>query len=123
MSDPFKNIELKYWPDFLLAVSGTFSVMVLGALIAGIVLPGGTLGWVLMFLGVVAFGIAGKNAHYRRHDKKIHKWVSAWRPNFLSNIFILVSLGLIAGSVYVFANSSYQLPSCPAAIEPEQPIN
>ncbi|WP_115718825.1 hypothetical protein [Gallaecimonas mangrovi] len=106
MSNPFKNIELKYWPDFVLAISGISFVMVLGALIAGVTLPGGTLGWVLLFFGVIAFGVAGKHAHYRRHDKEIHKWVSAWRASFLSNILVLVSLGLIGGAVYVFAQNS-----------------
>lgn len=80
--------------------------MVLGALISDVALPGGTLGWVFLFFGVITFGVAGKHAHYRRYDKEIHKWVSAWRANFLSYIFLLVTLGLFGGAVYVFVQNS-----------------
>ena len=105
MKNPFSNIELKTWPDFLLAISGISFVMTLGAMISGIYLPGGTLGWVALMAGVVLFGIAGKQAHYRRHDKKLNKWISAWRFNALSNIFVFASLALILGAIYVFAQN------------------
>lgn len=102
MSNPFDNIQLKHWPDFLLALSGVSFTMAFWALIGGIVLPGGTLGWVFALAGVVSFGIAGKIAHYQRHDKAIYKWVSAWRNNWLSNMFLIVTMLLLVSSVYVF---------------------
>lgn len=106
MSNPFSNIELKHWPDFVLAISGISFVMVLAALISSTNLPGGTLGWVTLMAGVVCFGIAGKHAHYRRHDKDIHKWISAWRMSVLSNILVVIAFGLISGSVYIFVQNS-----------------
>ncbi|KKA43633.1 hypothetical protein [Salinivibrio sp. KP-1] len=62
MNNPFTNIELKVWPDFLLAISGALLVAAVVAMFAGNELATRL---IFGFGGLVLFGIGGKAAHYK----------------------------------------------------------
>ena len=68
LENPFRNIQLKDWPDFLLAVSGVSFVVSLIAFFGG---SSSAVPFVLVFGGLVLFGIGGKIAHYRFRDGAI----------------------------------------------------
>lgn len=102
MLNPFENFQLKQLPDLVLVVFGISFLAILGALIGSIVLPGGTLGWFFVIGAFLSFSIAWKNAHYRTHDKKIHKWVNAWRNNTLSNVFLALTAVLLVSALAYF---------------------
>ncbi len=106
MENPFKNIQLKNWPDFLLAISGVSFVLVLGALVADQKLPGGTVAWAMLFGGLVIFGIGAQKAHYKTHIKNIkgnaNVWVSKWRHSLLADAFAGVGLLLILFAIRYF---------------------
>lgn len=104
MTDPFKNIQLKDWPDFFLAISGTSFVLILGALVAHQNMPGGIVNWLLFFGGTVLFGIGAKKAHYKARDINLpgNVWVSKWRCDFLANTFALGGVALVLFGVLRF---------------------
>lgn len=102
MMNPFKNFQLKQLPDLVLVIFGISFLAILGALIRSVVLPGGTLGWLLVIAAFLSFSIAWKNAHYRTHDKEIHKWVNAWRHNGLSNAFLCLAVVLLISTFAYF---------------------
>nr|WP_274929760.1 hypothetical protein [Vibrio metschnikovii] len=102
MLNPFENFQLKQLPDLVLVVFGISFLAILGALVGSIVLPGGTLGWFFVIGAFLSFSIAWKNAHYRTHDKKIHKWVNAWRNNTLSNVFLALTAVLLISALAYF---------------------
>jgi hypothetical protein len=106
MVNPFKNIELKNWPDYWLAVSGLGFIILLGALVAGKNQPGSTVAWVILFGGLLLFGIGGKIAHYKAHIKgvegNINVWVSKWRHGFLADTLAIIGIILIIYSVVTF---------------------
>ncbi len=102
MLNPFENFQLKQLPDLVLVVFGISFLAILGALIGSIVLPGGTLGWFFVSGAFLSFSIAWKNAHYRTHDKKIHKWVNAWHNNTLSNVFLALTAVLLVSALAYF---------------------
>ncbi|EOB6680354.1 hypothetical protein ACHELU_004371 [Vibrio vulnificus] len=102
MLNPFENFQLKQLPDLVLVVFGISFLAILGALIGSIVLPGGTLGWFFVSGAFLSFSIAWKNAHYRTHDKTIHKWVNAWHNNTLSNVFLALTAVLLVSALAYF---------------------
>jgi hypothetical protein len=51
MDNPLKNIQLKNWPDYWLAITGISFALVLGGLISGQHLPGMTVYWVMLLAG------------------------------------------------------------------------
>lgn len=106
MSNPFKNIQLKNWPDFWLAVTGPAFIIVLGALVTGKNIPGNTVTWVILFGGLVLFGIGAQKAHYKAHIKGVqgnmNVWVSKWRHSFLANTFAILGLALVLLAVWLF---------------------
>ncbi|PML81993.1 hypothetical protein [Enterovibrio norvegicus] len=102
MLNPFEKFELKQLPDLVLVIFGISFLAILGAIIGSVVLPGGTLGWLLVIASFLSFSIAWKNAHYRKHDKEIYKWVNAWRNNALSNIFLLIAALLFVSAIVYF---------------------
>jgi ABC-type multidrug transport system permease subunit len=100
--NPFKNFQLKQLPDLVLVIFGISFLAILGALICSVVLPGGTLGWLLVIAAFLSFSIAWNNAHYRTHDKEIHKWVNSWRHNGLSNAFLCLAVVLLISAFAYF---------------------
>lgn len=103
MENPLKNIELKVWPDFLLAVSAVCLVMAVGSLLAGvpIALPLSPL-----FGGIFVFAIAAKISHYRFRDRSIkgnsNAWFSGWRHSVLADGLAVGGIGLIGWSIWLF---------------------
>lgn len=96
MNNPFRNIQLKDWPDFLLAISGVSFVLSLVALFGGLSIAAMI---VPVFGGLVLFGIGGKIAHYRYRDASIignsNAWFAGWRHSFLADIFAGLGVFLI----------------------------
>lgn len=94
MENPFRNIQLKDWPDFLLAITGFSFVISLIALFGGSAFAGL---FVLAFGGLVLFGIGGKVAHYRFRDATIkgnsNAWFPGWRHSLLADCF--AGLGML----------------------------
>lgn len=107
MVNPFKSIQVKVWPDFLLAISGSSFTILLIALATNKDLPGSTLGWMVMFGGLVIFGFGAKKSHYKAHIKGIKGvkgiWVSKWNHSFLSDLFALIGVFLIIFSIAIFS--------------------
>lgn len=99
MENPYKNIQLKNWPDYWLAVTGFSFVIIFGGLVAGQQLPGGIVAWVMLFGGLVIFSIGAQISHYKVHLKGIegnmNVWVSKWRHNFLADALAVVGLLLV----------------------------
>jgi len=60
MLNPLKYIELKSWPDYMLAVSAVCLVMAAGALLSGASIA---LSLSFLFGGIFVFATAGKIAH------------------------------------------------------------
>lgn len=102
MNNPFTNIELKVWPDFLLAISGVLLVAAVVVMFAGNELA---LRLSLGFGGLVLFGIGGKAAHYKYRDPSIkgnsNAWFSGWRHSFLADIFAALGIVLVCSSVWL----------------------
>ncbi|MDR9766301.1 hypothetical protein RJP56_09580 [Shewanella baltica] len=103
MSNPFDSMKLKSWPDFILAISGITFLLSFTAMVAEKELPGGTLGWVSLMGAIFSFGIAGKIAFKRVFNRDSNKWEDGWRNNHLSNLFILISVGLGYLAYHVFS--------------------
>ena len=103
MDNPFKNIQLKDWPDFLLAISGLSFVVSLIALFGGSSFADEFL---LVFGGLVLFGIGGKVAHYRFRDAAIkgnsNAWFPGWRHSVLADSFAAFGVLLIVLAVIRF---------------------
>lgn len=103
MENPFKNIQLKDWPDFLLAISGVTFVVSLIALFGGSSFAGLL---VLTFGGLVLFGIGGKIAHYRFRDATIqgnsNAWFSGWRHSLLADCFAALGILLVVIAIIGF---------------------
>ncbi|MDR4516628.1 MAG: hypothetical protein MRK00_04485 [Nitrosomonas sp.] len=99
MVNPFKNIQLKYWPDYLLAITGVSFLVLLVGMISGRQIPGGIVYWVILFGGLVSFGIGAQIAHYRAHLKEIEGniniWVSKWRHTILADSFAVIGVILV----------------------------
>ena len=106
MENPFKNIRLKHWPDYWLALTGPCLIIFLGALVANAEIPGNTVTWVILFSGMFIFGIGAQVAHYKIHLKGLegnaNVWISKWRHSFLANIFAVVGLSLILCAAAIF---------------------
>lgn len=102
MSNPFSGIELKTWPDFLLAISGALLVAATVAMFAGNELA---LRLSAGFGGLVLFGIGGKVAHYKFRDPTIkgngNAWFSGWRHSLLADIFAASGVVLICFSFWL----------------------
>lgn len=110
MNNPFSGIELKTWPDFLLAISGTLLVASVVAMFSGNDLA---LRLSVGFGGFVLSGIGGKIAHYKFRDSSVkgnaNAWFSGWRHSFLADIFAVTGVALILFSgllIYVYFAST-----------------
>lgn len=103
VENPFKNIQLKDWPDFLLAISGVSFIVSLIALFGGSSFAAAL---VLVFGGFVLFGIGGKAAHYRFRDSSIkgnsNAWFSGWRHSLLADSLAGSGVLLIVAAVIWF---------------------
>jgi len=106
MENPFKNIQLKNWPDYWLAVTGISFVILLGGLVAGQQLLGGTVNWVMFFGGLILFGIGAQKAHYKAHingiEGNMNVWVSKWRHSLLADVFAVAGLLLVLFAIAKF---------------------
>ena len=106
MTNPFKNIPLKDWPDYWLAVTGISFIIILSGLAAGKEFPGGTVAWIILFGGLLLFGIGAKKSYYKAHIKgvevNINVWVSKWRHGFLSNTFAVIGVCMVLFSLSIF---------------------
>lgn len=122
MENPFKNIQLKNWPDYWLAVTGASFVILLGGLVAGQQLPGGTVNWVIFFGGLVLLGIGAQKAHYKVHIKdgegNMNVWVSKWRHSIAADIFVIVGLLLVLFSIEKFIGHSEPLNPTSVPLRP-----
>lgn len=111
VENPFRNIQLKNWPDFWLAITGIAFVVVLTGLVAGQQLPGGSATWVMLFGGFVMFGIGAQKAHYKAHLKgvegNINVWVSKWRHSLLADLFAVIGVLLVLCAVVLFLGWSW----------------
>lgn len=103
MESPFKNIELKHWPDFLLAISGAAFLASLVALYSDVQIAKYLS---IFFFGFVLFGIGGKIAHYKYRDPNIggnvNAWFSGWKHSLLADSFALFGVILIVLSIACF---------------------
>lgn len=97
MESPFKSIKLKYWPDFLLAISGSAFVVSLVAMYSGIAFAQKLS---VGFFGFVLFGIGGRIAHYQFRGPSIrgnnNAWFSGWRHSPLADFFAIAGIVLVA---------------------------
>lgn len=100
MENPLKSIELKTWPDFLLAVSGMAVMISLTALFAG---SDHALIATILFAGIFLFGIGGKISYYRYRDSSVkgnmNAWFSGWRHSILSDSLAFIGIALIVLSL------------------------
>jgi hypothetical protein len=93
VTNPFKNIRVKYWPDYLLAVTGTCFIITVLTYLTGIdrAFP-----LMVIFGGLILFGIGGEIAHYRYSIKgyggMVSQQFSGWRHTFLANSFALLGI-------------------------------
>ncbi|WP_440997545.1 hypothetical protein [Arhodomonas sp. SL1] len=104
MENPFKNIELKFWPDFLLAISGLAFVVSVAAMYSGATLARSLS---VGFFGLVLFGIGGKISHHRFRDPNIREnsnaWFSGWRHSMLANLFAAIGVIIVLLSVWLIS--------------------
>lgn len=103
MENPFKNIQLKDWPDFLLAITGVSFVTSLIALFGDSSFASL---FVLTFGGLALLGIGGKIAHYRFRDPTIkgnsNAWFPGWRHSLLADCFAGLGILLVVVAVILF---------------------
>lgn len=106
MKNPLEKLELKTWPDILLAMVALPFVISFGAMF-----PISTRSFAvpitLIVAGIVLFGIAGKLSYHRYHDKSTagnsNTWVAGWRHSFLGNSIATIGISLVvAGAVAIF---------------------
>lgn len=103
MENPLKNIQLKDWPDFLLAVSGASLCVSVIAILSGSALGAS---YALLFGGVFLFGVGGKIAHYKYRDPdikgNINAWFTGWRHGLLADSFAIIGILLVFLAIYAF---------------------
>lgn len=109
VENPLRNIQLKIWPDFLMAAAGFLLVIsVIISLLAGSQLSGSC---ALLFGGGFLFGIGGKLAHYRYRDPNVkgnsNAWFAGWRHGPLADTFAGIGLILIVAAIFSFHEIFY----------------
>lgn len=94
----------------MLSISGASYVASLIALFGG---SSFTSFFVLIFGGLVLFGVGGKIAHYRFRDATIkgnsNAWFPGWRHSFLADSFAVLGVLLVIISIIRFYACSSQL--------------
>ncbi|MBE9516435.1 MAG: hypothetical protein IME93_05605 [Proteobacteria bacterium] len=99
--NPFKNIRIKYWPDYLLAVVGTCTI---AAVIAYLADSNRALPLMEIFGGLTLFGIGGEIAHYvyskKGYGGMVSQHFSGWRHTLLADLFAVIGLVITCYGVY-----------------------
>lgn len=103
MDNPLKSLELKTWPDVMLAISSVPFLIAFSAIFAestkALAIP-----IAILLAGVICFGVAGKVAYYRYRNSSIrgnvNAWFSGWRHSLLADSLALVGFLLIVFGVF-----------------------
>ncbi|AUD78734.1 hypothetical protein CW740_05505 [Kangiella profundi] len=103
VDNPLKSLELKTWPDVMLAISSVPFLISFGAMFVdstkAFAVP-----ITILIAGILCFGIGAKLAYYRYRDSNIegniNAWFAGWRHSFLADFFafigfLLIFLGII----------------------------
>ena len=103
LDNPLRNIQLKEWPDFVMAISGVSLVSSVVGMLSGV-----KLGYpcTLMFGGAFLFGLGGRIAHFKYRDASVkgnsNAWFSGWRHTTLADSFALLGVSMVLFAIYTF---------------------
>ena len=103
VDNPLKSLELKTWPDILLAVCSIPFLLSFGAMFAdstkNFAIP-----ITLLVSGIMCFGLGGKLAHYRYRDSSVkgnmNAWFSGWKHSLMADGLAALGLALIGLGIY-----------------------
>lgn len=98
VKNPLEKLELKTWPDVLLAILAIPFLIAFGAIFLETTRSFAT-PITLIIAGIIFWGLAGKISYYRFHDKSIkgnmNAWFSGWRHSFLGDSIAVIGIALI----------------------------
>jgi hypothetical protein len=106
VKNPLEKLDLKTWPDVLLAIFVLPFTIAFTALFPetsrDFAIP-----IVLIISGMLFFGLAGKISYYRFRDNTIkgnsNAWFSGWRHSILGNSIALVGVAqVLLGLIFIF---------------------
>lgn len=103
VDSPLKSIELKTWPDILLAICAVPFIIAFSAMFVDSTKTFAVSVTILVD-GLLSFGLGGKIAYYRFRDSEIggnmNAWFSGWRHSILADTLAILGVLLISLGVY-----------------------